>query len=126
MNSTKESKKNLELGRGRKPKLNNQTVSMRMSPSTKAVLEDIAASYGCVYGGAAWIAGLLEKIGREELIVVPAPPPLRKLPALSADFDPKKAVKNRARTRYCEPLSENPNPGCKTADPGSIEAISQF
>lgn len=61
-------------GRGKRPVLNNETVSMRMSPATRQMLEEIASSYHCVYGGKPWIAGLLEKIGTGELIVVPAPP----------------------------------------------------
>jgi hypothetical protein len=65
--------KNLELGRGKRPKLNNVTVGMRMSPETKARLEEIAEDYGCFYGGKPWIAGLLEKIGSNELIVSKAP-----------------------------------------------------
>lgn len=65
--------KNLELGRGKRPKLNNITVGMRISPDTKARLEEIAEDFGCTYGGKAWIAGLLEKIGSNELIVSKAP-----------------------------------------------------
>lgn len=65
---------NLALGRGKRPKLNHETVAMRMAPETKAALEDIAASYDCYYGGKPWIAGLLAKIAQEELIIVPAPP----------------------------------------------------
>ena len=65
---------NLKLGRGKRPKLNNPTVAMRMSPETKEKLESIARQYGCIYGGEPWIAGLLAKIGDGDLIVVPAPP----------------------------------------------------
>ena len=65
--------KNLELGRGKRPKLNNVTVGMRMSPETKARLEEIAEDHGCFYGGKPWIAGLLEKIGSNEMIVSKAP-----------------------------------------------------
>ncbi|MBD2123952.1 hypothetical protein [Trichocoleus sp. FACHB-262] len=66
--------KNLELGRGKRPKLDNPTVAMRMSEDTRNALEAIAEQYGCMYGGKPWIAGLLTKIGIGELIVVPAPP----------------------------------------------------
>ena len=70
--------KNLELGRGKRPKLNRETVAMRLDPNTRAELEAIAASYGCTYGGKPWIAGLLEKIGNHELQIVPQPPePIR-------------------------------------------------
>ncbi len=64
----------LKLGRGKRPKLNNLTVAMRMSPSTKQSLEVIASQYGCFHGGKPWLAGLLAKIGEGELMVVPAPP----------------------------------------------------
>lgn len=69
----------LALGRGKRPKLDNPTVAMRMSEETKEALEKIALQYGCVYGGKPWIAGLLAKIGDGELLIVPAPP---KLPGL--------------------------------------------
>ncbi|MFZ9738653.1 MAG: hypothetical protein ACO3EZ_11655 [Prochlorotrichaceae cyanobacterium] len=72
---SKSSHDNLALGRGKRPKLNNETVAMRMSPETKAALEAIADSYGCSYGGKPWIAGLLAKVAQDELIIVPAPPP---------------------------------------------------
>ncbi len=71
LNSTRD---NLALGRGKRPKLNHETVAMRMAPETKAALEAIAASYRCYYGGKPWIAGFLTKIAQGELIVVPAPP----------------------------------------------------
>ena len=64
----------LALGRGKRPKLNNSTVAMRMSDHTKERLEAIAQQYDCLHGGKPWIAGLLTKIGDGELIIVPAPP----------------------------------------------------
>jgi hypothetical protein len=64
----------LALGRGKREKLDNPTVAMRMSEQTRERLEEIAAQYGCFYGGKPWIAGLLAKIGDGELIIVPAPP----------------------------------------------------
>ena len=64
----------LALGRGKRPKLDNSTVAMRMSQETKVALEKIALEYGCIYGDKPWIAGLLAKIGDGELLVVPAPP----------------------------------------------------
>ncbi len=64
----------LALGRGKRPKLNHGTVSMRMAQATREGLERIAESYNCIYGGQPWIAGLLEKIGTGELVVVPRPP----------------------------------------------------
>ena len=64
----------LALGRGKRQKLDNTTVAMRMSEETRARLEEIAEQYDCLYGGKPWIAGLLAKIGDDELIIVPAPP----------------------------------------------------
>lgn len=108
MNKENKSASNLELGRGKRPKLNNQTVSMRMSASTKQALEYIADLYEITYGNKPWIAGLLEKLGTGELMVVPAPPaiPNETLEA-SQRVDPKEAVKDRLRNRYCPPTLEN-------------------
>lgn len=64
----------LALGRGKRRKLNNPTVAMRMSQETREELEKIALQYGCKYGDKPWIAGLLAKIGDGELLIVPAPP----------------------------------------------------
>jgi hypothetical protein len=64
----------LSLGRGKRKKLDNPTVAMRLSEQTKATLEEIALQYGCLYGGEPWIAGLLTKIGEGQLLIVPAPP----------------------------------------------------
>lgn len=67
---------NLELGRGKRPKLNHTTVAMRMSDETKKTLEELAALYGCTYGTdeeglpKPWIAGLLAKVGEGELMIV--------------------------------------------------------
>lgn len=64
----------LALGRGKRPKIDNETVSMRMSLSTRRAIEEIAYSYNCIYGDKPWIAGLLEKIASGQLTVVPTPP----------------------------------------------------
>jgi hypothetical protein len=64
----------LSLGRGKRPTLNNETISMRMSAATRQELEKIAESYNCLYGDKPWIAGLLEMIGAGYLTVVPTPP----------------------------------------------------
>lgn len=82
---------NLKLGRGKRPKLNNITVGMRMSPETKARLEEIAEHFDCTYGGKPWIAGLLEKIGSQELIVSAAPGYLVSA-ARAADASPDRAA----------------------------------
>jgi hypothetical protein len=79
----------LELGRGKRPKLGHQTVSMRMSPKAKQVLENIAEHYGCTYAGKGWIAGLLEEIGSGHLLVIPRPP---FIPDQEQHFDPKAAI----------------------------------
>ncbi|MEY2978056.1 MAG: hypothetical protein RLZZ435_2195 [Cyanobacteriota bacterium] len=64
----------LLLNRGRRPKLDHEQVSMRMSAETKAALEALAGYYGCFYGDKPWISGLLQKVARRELLIVPAPP----------------------------------------------------
>lgn len=81
---------NLDLGRGKRPKLNHPTVGMRMSPTTKAKLESIAEKFGCTYGGKPWIAGLLEKIGSEELMVVKTPPFLPRCRSLDSSLSDKR------------------------------------
>ena len=64
----------LALGRGKRPKLNHQPVSMRMSSQVKQRLEEIAGAYDCFYGGKPQVSKLLEKIASGELLIVPAPP----------------------------------------------------
>lgn len=88
----------LALGRGKRPVLNNETVSMRMSPSTRQTLEEIAYSYNCMYGGKPWIAGLLEKIGTGELMVVPTPPPRN--PESQQAFDGKQSMRDHLVQKY--------------------------
>jgi hypothetical protein len=88
----------LSLGRGKRPALNNETVSMRMSPETRRILEEIAYSYNCVYGGKPWIAGLLDKIGSGELTVVPSPPP--KLPVPQPSFDGRQVMRDHLAKKY--------------------------
>jgi hypothetical protein len=97
--------KNLELGRGKRPKLNNVTVGMRMSPETKARLEEIAEDYGCFYGGKPWIAGLLEKIGSNELIVSKAPTYLLKDKSEKPSASPGEAMDQRG----CHPSDQDIN-----------------
>jgi hypothetical protein len=60
-------------GKGRK-KLDKIAVSIRLSPEDKEALRQLAKQYGCFFGDEPYIGGLLEKIARKELIVVPAPP----------------------------------------------------
>lgn len=64
----------LKQGRGKRPKENNESISMRLPTATRLALEEIAETYGAIYADKPWIAGLLRKIGSGELIVVPAPP----------------------------------------------------
>lgn len=101
MDNQLDARDNLELGRGKRPKLNNQTVSMRMSSLTKQGLECIADSYKITYGNKPWIAGLLEKIGSGELMVVPTPPLIqdeRLEPSQMVDI--KESVKAKLQKRY--------------------------
>ncbi|RZM77791.1 hypothetical protein [Leptolyngbya iicbica] len=75
MGNSNPSLKNLEKGRGKKPKKpGSKPYNLRLDNEVKAEIERIAAQYGCLWGSKPWIGGLLEKIGRGELIVVPAPP----------------------------------------------------
>ena len=80
----------LALGRAKRPKLNHQSVSMRMSSEVKQRLEEIAELYGCFYGGKPQISKLLEKIALEELMVVPAPP----------NTGTKKSVRERVKKKH--------------------------
>lgn len=107
--------KNLELGRGTRPKLDRETVAMRLDPETRAGLEAIAASYGCTYGGKPWIAGLLERIGTGQLIVVPAPPSLDEQSA-SKFIDPKAAKRDRLRRKMRECSSPDSVEICDETD----------
>ncbi|UFP97286.1 hypothetical protein [Gloeobacter morelensis] len=67
----------LALGRGKRPKLGHKRLTVSLSPQQIARLESLAAAYGCEYVGKPWVAGLLQKIGDNELLVVPAPPAVR-------------------------------------------------
>ena len=80
----------LALGRGRRQKLDNDTVCMRMSPETREELENIAEMYGCFYGGKPWLSGLMMKIGSGELMVMPSPD----------TYDPKIAIKRRIKKKF--------------------------
>ncbi|CCQ52237.1 hypothetical protein WH8501_05620 [Crocosphaera watsonii WH 8501] len=65
--------KNLEKGRGKKPKLGHKAFSVKLDPNEKEILEEIAKSYNCTYAGKGSISGLLSKIAQQNLMVVPAP-----------------------------------------------------
>jgi hypothetical protein len=66
----------LRKGGGRRPLKDKAMLHIRTTGSAIDTLEAIAQSYGCVYGGKPWIAGLLGKIGTGELTIVPSPPRL--------------------------------------------------
>ena len=93
----------LALGRGKRPKLNHGTISMRIAQATRESLEQIAESYDCIYGGQPWIAGLLEKIGSGELVVVPRP--LYSLTS-SDSLHPKQVVKAAIMRKHNSSLVE--------------------
>ena len=106
----------LAKGRGKRPKLNNQTVGMRMSAQTRQQLENIAQSYDCLYGGKPWIAGLLERIAAGELMVVPTPPPLPapELPAPEQEnsleiINPKQMMRQHLQNKHYKPDNSAPN-----------------
>lgn len=100
----------LALGRGKRPKLNHQTVGMRMSPQTRHHLDKIASAYGCFYGGKPWIAGLLEKIASGELVVVPAPAiildPQESAKSNPLPLDSKQAMKKHLEQKHYPISSE--------------------
>ena len=85
---------------------------MRMSPAVRTELEKIAEAYECTYGGKPWIAGLLEKIGLGELLVVPSPPVSLKE---SRKVDPKDLIKSSLSNKFCPaPLEDG---ATKIAEP---------
>ncbi len=84
----------LMLGRGQRPKENNETVSMRIPSETREALERIAELYGCIYGGKPWLAGLLRMIGSGELIVVPSPPK-----SDTRDLARRRLIKTKKKTK---------------------------
>lgn len=91
----------LSLGRGKRQKLNHQTVGMRMSQDTRQRLEQIALSYDCKYGGKPWIAGLLQEIASGALVVVPAPPSLpRQDDEKTKVIEPNKLIRDRLRAKH--------------------------
>lgn len=63
----------LNLGRGKRPKLNHQPISMRISLETKEEIEKIAESYDCVYAGKGSISALLNEIASDRLWVLRHP-----------------------------------------------------
>ncbi|MGD1895927.1 MAG: hypothetical protein ACFB16_03135 [Phormidesmis sp.] len=67
----------LRKNRGKRPKLNNSVVSMRLSQKDRQVLDEIAIEFGCKYAGKPWIAGLLHEIAVGNLLVVETPPSLK-------------------------------------------------
>lgn len=100
----------LALGRGKRPKLNHQTVGMRMSPETKRNLEKIAEAYGCFYSGKPQISGLLDKIASGELVVVPAPAVVLKQqkPSKSKSnvFNSKQTIKEHLEKKHYQSSSQ--------------------
>lgn len=94
----------LALGRGKRQKLENDTLSMRISPESRMFLEGIAGDYNCFYGGKPQISGLLERIANGELLVVPAPPPKIVVP-INSDQTLKASTKNRISRKYGSTLN---------------------
>jgi hypothetical protein len=76
MANPKPNTEGLRKGGGRRPLKDKAMLHIRTTGSAIDTLEAIAQSYGCVYGGKPWIAGLLGKIGTGELTIVPSPPRL--------------------------------------------------
>jgi hypothetical protein len=84
MANPKPNTEGLRKGGGRRPLKDKAMLHIRTTGSAIDTLEAIAQSYGCVYGGKPWIAGLLGKIGTGELTIVPSPP---RLPNVSPSGD---------------------------------------
>jgi hypothetical protein len=80
----------LRKGGGRRPLKDKAMLHIRTTGSAIDTLEAIAQSYGCVYGGKPWIAGLLGKIGMGELTIVPSPPRLLTSPVNQVILDENK------------------------------------
>ncbi len=76
MANPKPNTEGLRKGGGRRLLKDKAMLHIRTTGSAIDTLEAIAQSYGCVYGGKPWIAGLLGKIGTGELTIVPSPPRL--------------------------------------------------
>jgi hypothetical protein len=76
MANPKPNTEGLRKGGGRRPLKDKAMLHIRTTGTAIDILEAIAQSYGCVYGGKPWIAGLLGKIGTGELTIVPSPPRL--------------------------------------------------
>lgn len=93
----------LELGRGKRQKLDNETLSLRISSESRQALDDIACSYNCFYGGKPQISGLLERIANGELLVVPAPPTKTVVPT-NSDQTLKERTKQRINKKYARIL----------------------
>jgi hypothetical protein len=74
MANSKPNTEGLRKGGGRRPLEDKAMLHIRTTGTAINTLEAIAQSYGCVYGGKPWIAGLLGKIGTGELTIVPSPP----------------------------------------------------
>lgn len=60
--------------RGRKSK-NTKSFSFNLKVDETLVpaIEQIALDYGCTWGGKPWLGGLINKIARGELLVIPTP-----------------------------------------------------
>lgn len=61
--------------RGRKSKASKSvSFNLKVDELLVPVLEQIAVDYDCIWGGKPWLGGLINKIARAELLVIPAPP----------------------------------------------------
>ncbi|EDX83427.1 hypothetical protein S7335_746 [Synechococcus sp. PCC 7335] len=94
MSITKENSglENLLKGRGTKKKLGHKSYSVKLSPSEKKRVEDIAESFDCTYGNSGSISCLLTKLATKELMVVSSPPIWEKSPCHSEATSDKSKV----------------------------------
>jgi hypothetical protein len=89
----------LALGRGKRPVLGHETVTMRLAPGIRQQLEQIAQHYDCMYGGKPWIAGLLTKIGNSELAIVPIAPYISEIKVRRASSQQFKDIQEKRHNR---------------------------
>ena len=87
----------LAKGRGKRKKVERNVVSMRLDPEVRMALEAEAIRYDCFYGGEPWIAGLLSKIGKQELLIVPTPPNMQEGESFQSS---RQRLRDRATSRY--------------------------
>jgi hypothetical protein len=89
----------IQENRGVKRRLNKKEFTIKLLPSKKDILEEIALEFGYNHGGKGSLSALLEAIADDELMLVQTPPSRRKAileddnSYFDAESDLKKAIK---------------------------------